>query len=355
LKLSELPARTKDLQIVYTALSLTIPERIRFRYRLEGQDQGWRDVGNRREAIYTNLGPGTYRFRVIACNNDGVWNETGAVLDFTIAPTFYQTWWFKTLCGIAGAGAIWLVYLLRVNQVALQFQMRLDDRLAERERIARELHDTLLQGVQGLMLHFDAAMKQLPPLGPARPLMEKALHVADQVLLEGRERVRGLRSAAMPLQELSILLARCGEELAEGSATTFKLAVVGSSRALDPIVLDEMYRIGREALLNAFRHSMASRIEIEITYDRAGLQLRIRDDGRGIDQETLESGMPGHWGLSGMRERAQKLGGQLGFWSRPGAGTEVDLTIPARLAYTRRLLPSRSYWLKRMVARRRNR
>src|ERR1035438_6615954 len=213
----------------------TLFRSIRFRYRLDGQDHGWRDVGTRREAIYTNLGPGTYRFRVIACNNDGVWNETGAALDFTIAPTFYQTWWFKTLCGIAGAGAIWLIYLRRMNQVALQFQLRLDDRLAERERIARELHDTLLQGVQGLMLHFDAAMKQLPPLGPARPLMEKALHVADQVLLEGRERVRGLRSAAMPLQELSILLARCGEELAEGSATTFKLAVVGSSRTLDPI------------------------------------------------------------------------------------------------------------------------
>ena len=147
-----------------------------------------------------------------------------------------------------------------------------------------------------------------------------------------------------------MLLARCGEELAKGSATAFKLTVVGSSRALDPIVLDEMYRIGREALVNAFRHSMASRVEIEITYDRARLQLRIRDDGRGVDQETLENGMPGHWGLSGMRERAQRLGGQLGFWSRPGAGTEVDLTIPARLAYARRLLPSRSNWLKRVLA-----
>jgi signal transduction histidine kinase len=274
-------------------------------------------------------------------------------LDFIIAPTFYQTWWFEALCGVAAAGFIWLVYFLRMNQVTVQLQLRLGERLEERERIARELHDTLLQGVQGLMLHFDAAMKQLPPLGPARPMMERALQIADQVLLEGRERVRGLRAAPMPLQDLSILLARCGEELAAGSATAFKLAIVGAPRALDPIVLDEMYRIGREALVNAFRHSMASSIEIEITYDRASLQLRIRDDGRGIDQETLESGMPGHWGLSGMRERARKLGGQLGFWSRPGAGTEVDLTIPARLAYARRLLPSRS-WFRRAMLRLRN-
>jgi len=328
-----LPARTATLQISYTAPSLTIPERVRFRYKLEGVDKTWQEAGPRREAFYTNPGPGAFRFRVLACNNDGVWTETGAVLNFVIAPAFYETVWFESLCGIAAAGVLWLLYLLRLAQVTGQIQLRLGERLIERERIARELHDTLLQGFQGLILHFESVLKQIPPHEPARDTMIKALDRADQVLLEGRNRVRDLRSEAMPGQELSELLATCGKDHAQNHAIEFTMAVEGMARPIDPIVRDEMYQIGREAIANAFRYSEASKIEVEIAFAHANLRLRVRDDGKGIEQETLDRGRPGHWGLSGMRERAQKLGAQLTLWSRPGAGTEIELTVPAKIAF----------------------
>lgn len=330
-----LPAHTGNLNIEYTALSLTIPERVRFRYQLDGVDKGWQDVGTRREAFYTNLGPGTYRFRVKACNNEGIWNEAGAALDFTIAPAYYQTWWFLALCGLAGLAALWLLYLLRVRQVTAQVHARLGERMAERERIARELHDTLLQSVQGLMLHFEAAVRKLPGQDPIRPVIESALRTAEQVVIEGRDRVRDLRSASAPVEDLAALLSRCGEEFKRTTTTAFKVSVVGTPHSLDPIVRDEVHAIGREALVNAFRHAQAATIEVEITYARIALRLRVRDDGRGVNQQTLDEGMPDHWGLSGMRERAQKLGGHVSLWSRPGAGTEVDLTIPAKVAYPR--------------------
>lgn len=346
-----LPAHTANLHIEYTALSLTIPERVRFRYLLDGVDKGWQDVGARREAFYTNLGPGSYRFRLTACNNEGIWSEAGATLDFTIAPAYYQTWWFTVLCGLAGLAALWLLYLLRVRQVTAQIHARLGERLAERERIARELHDTLLQSVQGLMLHFDAAVRKLPGQDPIRPVIESALRTAEQVVIEGRDRVRDLRSASAPVEDLATLLSRCGEEFKKTTTTAFKVSVMGTPRHLDPIVRDEVHAIGREALVNAFRHAQAVKIEMEITYDRTTLRLRVRDDGKGVNQQTLDQGMPDHWGLSGMRERAQKLGGHLSLWSRPGAGTEVDLTIPAKVAYPRtpQLSPAQrlKLWLQR--------
>jgi signal transduction histidine kinase/ligand-binding sensor domain-containing protein len=351
-----LPPRTTNLQIAYTATSLTIPERVRFRYKLDGQDtdgqdKEWQEAGPRREAFYTKLGPGSYRFQVIACNNDGVWNESGAILDFSIAEAYYQTLWFRALCGMAALGTLWLLYLLRVQQVTAQIHSRLGERLAERERIARELHDTLLQSIQGLMLHFEAAIKKLPPQEPTRQSMQKALTTANQVLVEGRDRVRDLRSEATSTHELSMRLSSCGEELRQDHNIAFKLTIVGSVRTLNPIVGDEAYWIGREALLNAFRHSQASTIELEIIYGFANLRLSIRDDGRGIDQETLNSAIPDHWGRSGMRERAEKFGGQLSLWSRPGAGTEVDLTIPSRFAYPRHATTSPVQWLKRHLSR----
>lgn len=346
----ELPSGAGNLRIAYTALSLTVPERVRFRYRLDGIEREWQDVGTRREAIYTNLGPGHYRFRVIACNNSGVWNETGAVLHFQIAPAWYQTFWFRSLCGIAIAMAMWMLYRLRIRQVTEALQLRIGERLAERERIARELHDTLLQGVQGLILHFDAVRKQIPPGQPAHGMMERTLQMADRVLLEGRDRVRDLRSEAASVQDLAMRLASTGKELAEGGSTAFKVAVTGSPCDLNPIVRDEAYWIGREALVNAFRHAEAAAIEAEITYGDRDLRLMIRDDGRGIDQQKLDVGVPGHWGLAGMRERAQRIGGRLDIWSRPGAGTEADLRVPAKLAYASDSATERPRWFRRFRA-----
>lgn len=328
-----LPPLTRDLEIDYTALSFVAPKKVYFRYKLEGHDKDWQEAGSRRQAFYTDLPPGHYRFHVIACNNDGLWNDNGDALDLSIAPTLYQTVWFRMLLFVLAAAVLWLFFFFRLKQATAQIQERLGARLEERERIARDLHDTLLQGFQGLMLRLQAVMKTLPNEAPAHKMIESVLDRADQVLLEGRQSVRDLREDGAGGNELSGALARCGEELGGDKASLFSLSVVGTPRALGPIVFNEVYRIGREALINAFQHSQAKKIELELTYADAQVCLRIRDDGAGIDPDILGAGRPGHWGLSGIRERAQKIGAQLNIWSRPGAGTEVELTIPAKVAY----------------------
>lgn len=344
-----LPPRTRNLQIAYTATSLTIPERVRFRYKLEGQDKEWQEAGTRREVFYTNLDPGSYQFRVIACNNDGVWNDDGSTLHFVVLPAFDQTLWFRILCIVALAGCLWLLYLLRLKQVTAQVHERLGARMEERARIARELHDTLLQGFQGLVLRFAAVMKTIPEDHPARNLMEKVLDRADGVLLEGRERVRDLRQDEISANELQARLVACGEELRQNHAIPFSLSVIGTPQPLDPTVGDEVYGIGQEALTNAFQHSKSSKIEVEITYDHNRVRLSVRDDGVGIDQDLLLRGKDGHWGLVGMRERTQNIGGQLKIWSQEGAGTEIELAIPAAIAYTLYGKTVRWHWIKRLL------
>jgi signal transduction histidine kinase len=341
---------TRDLEIRYTALSFAVPQRVRFRYTLQGQDPGWQDAGTRRAAFYTNLNPGHYRFHVIACNSDGVWNETGAELNIVIPPAFYQTLWFKILLALAGAAVLWCLYLLRLRQATAQVHVRLGERMKERERIARELHDTLLQGFQGLMLRLQMVMEEIPENLSARSKMEKVLERADGVLFEGRERVSALRTEAKSGDDLAQAIAACGEELAQNHKSQFSMAVVGTPQPLDPVVFEEAYRIGREALLNAFAHSNALRIEGEITYHSARVRLSVRDNGNGIDQEILRNGRTGHWGLSGMRERAEGIGGQLNVWTNPGAGTEVALTLPSKLAYQRVVKRQRWQWIRRAVS-----
>jgi len=343
-----LPSRVRDLQIDYTALSLAAPEKVLFRYKLEDWDQDWQDAGNRRQAFYTNLPPGNYRFRVMACNNSGVWNEAGTFLDFSIAPAYYQTTWFRMSCVAAFVVLLVAFYQLRLRQVARQFDMRLEERVSERTRIARELHDTLLQSIQGLLLKFDAAAKQLPLDEPARRTLEKALDRADDVLAEGRDRVRNLRLDAELLSDLPAAFQRVAEETPQGREATFKTVVEGSVRELHPIVMEESYSIGREALINALTHSDGLHVEVEIIYDPRQFRLRVRDDGRGIDSGILEDGnRPDHWGLQGMRERAERIGGQLELWSRPATGTEVELTVPAATAYRSRRAKSKGPWFRR--------
>jgi signal transduction histidine kinase len=331
-----LPVRSTDVQIEYSAGSLTVPERVHFRYRLEGSDRDWQEAGARREANYTNLGPGHYTFRVIASNNDGVWNNTGASINFTIAPAFYQTNWFYGACGLVCVAILAGLYRVRMRQVAAQVRGRLEARLAERERIARDLHDTLLQGMQGLIWRFQAAADRLPPDEPARQVLEQSLDRADQLLAESRDKVKDLRPAAPGVADLARALAAEGEQFAQLHAARFRMSVQGHCRDLHPIVREEGFLIGREALANAFRHAGAADIEAEVTYDNRALHVRIRDDGQGIGMAVLNSGgRPGHFGLIGMRERAKKLGANLEVWSKPGAGTEVDLQVAAEVAYKR--------------------
>jgi ligand-binding sensor domain-containing protein len=347
-KTIRLPPLTKDLEIAYTALSFTIPEKVRFRYKLEGMDTDWQDAGTRRQAFYTNLKPGRYRFRVTACNNDGLWNESGAASEFSIVPAFFQTTWFMALCGAAAAGILWVCYLFHLRRVAGEIRGRMEERLSERERIARELHDTLLQSIQGLILKFHAVAKQIPRDEPARETMEKALDRADQVLGEGRDRVRNLRDSVESIGNLSAAFKRVAEESAHNGNADYKSVVEGGTRDLHPLVLEEAYSIGREAIVNAFRHSEGLHVEVEIAYDENQFRVRVRDDGRGIHPDTIEKGgREDHWGLLGMRERALRIGGHLEIWSRPETGTEVELKVPATTAYRSAGTKSKWFWFGR--------
>jgi signal transduction histidine kinase/ligand-binding sensor domain-containing protein len=334
-----LPPLVRDLTIDYTALSLVVPEKVRFRVKLEGWDPDWKDAGNERKAFYSNLPPRTYRFRVMACNNSGVWNEAGTFLDFSIAPAYYQTRWFQLSCVAAFLALLWMLYQLRVRQLARQFNMRMEERVNERTRIARELHDTLLQSFQALMLHFQTGIDLLPgrPV-EARKTLEVAIDRADQSINEGRDAVQGLRASAVETNDLVSAVRILGEEL--GAADTnqnsavFEVEVEGAPRNLHPILRDEVYRIAAEALRNAFRHAQAQRIEVEILYGERWLRLRVRDDGKGIDPKFLSGdGRAGHYGLHGMSERAKLVRGKLAVWSKLDSGTEVELSIPASTAY----------------------
>ena len=334
-----IPALTRDLQIDYTALSLVVPEKVFFKYKLEGWDHDWQDAGNRRQAFYTNLPPRKYRFRVKACNNSGVWNEAGAFLDFTVAPAYYQTWWFRLSCVAAFLGVLWGLYQQRLRQLAREFNAGVDARVGERTRIARELHDSLLQGVQGLMFRLQAVRELLPGNpGEAMKALDTALERGDKVIVEGRDTVSDLRQSVMVGSDIGEALTALGEELAaqsdNGSVPCVRVLVEGKQRELDPVLRDEVYRLGREALRNAFRHARAQKIEAEITYGDSEFVFHVRDDGIGIPPEVAGQGArAGHWGLPGMRERAKSFGGKLEVWSEQGAGTEIELTVPAAISY----------------------
>jgi len=335
-----LPARVRDVRIDYTALTFVVPAKVRFRYRLEGQDPDWREVVDIRQAQYSNLGPGDYRFRVMACNYRGLWNETGASFDFSIAAAYYQTAWFRALCLAAFLLLLWELHRLRLHRLSREFNARIEGREDERLRVARDLHDTLLQSFQGLLLRFQAAINLLPGRAPeARQVLEAAVDDAAQAITEARNAVQDLRSSTETRNELSKAVEMLGNELAEqqraanGDAPAFSVEVEGTTRELHPILRDEVHRITGEALRNAFRHARARRIEVEIRYDARKLRVQVRDDGLGMDGSVLQEGRTGHFGLAGMRERAKAIGGQLEVWSEQGAGTEVELIMPASAAY----------------------
>jgi ligand-binding sensor domain-containing protein/signal transduction histidine kinase len=329
-----IPPSPRRITFEYTGLSLAVPGRIRFQYFLEDFDNSWSRPVEAREAVYTNLGPGSYRFRLVASNSEGLWNGPETAIVLNVAPAYYQTSWFRLSCVVAFLSLLWGLYQLRLQQLAREFNVRLDERVSERTRIARELHDTLLQNVQGLILKIHAIAQRIPSVDPTRQQIEKTLDYADQVLAEGRDRVRSLRASTIGLGELPNAFRQVVEETAPDRSSTFKTVLEGTVLELHPIIQEETYSIGREALINALSHSDAHNIEAEITYDSREFRLRIRDDGRGIDPGILEKGgRDDHWGLQGMRERAKRIGGKLDLWSRPGSGTEVELTVPAATAY----------------------
>lgn len=324
---------TGALEIDFTALSYRAPERVRFRYRLEGVDGGWHEPEYRRSAYYTNLTPGRYRFRVMAANDDGVWNETGASLSFEQAPSLTQTAWFRFLCAAVLAAGLWLLHRMRLRRMARRVRLQMTERLAERERIARELHDTVLQSVQGLVLTFGAAVQRLR--AEERKPLEQALDQARAVLGEGRDRVAGLRGEGALQDGLAQAIRSYGAPLAQDGAVRFEVRTEGEEQTLDEGLTAEVLALVREAVWNAFVHAHPGAVTVTLRWTPGQLILRIADDGRGIPREVLDSGgRPGHWGIPGMRERAAKIG-SLRLESAEGEGTTWVLRVPRQRQRTR--------------------
>jgi signal transduction histidine kinase/ligand-binding sensor domain-containing protein len=320
-----LQAGSRAVEFHFTALSFVDPARVRFRYRLEGFDRDWVDAGARREAFYTNLPPGAYRFRVSAANEDGVWNEEGAAVSFRLRPYFYQTVWFYALCAVLLGALMWGVHRVRVRQLRREFAAV----LAERNRIARELHDTLAQGFTGVSMQLEAVSAKLGGAEAAREHLNRARLLVRSSLAEARRSVRDLRSELLDGASLGEALAGVARQLTDGSGVRAEVSVGGTQRRLPERVERNLFRVGQEALTNAARHAGATRVRVRLDYEGGRVRLEVEDDGRGFRaSEQTNGGDSGGFGLEGMRERVTQLGGELHIDSRPGAGTQVTATVP---------------------------
>ncbi len=336
-----LSAHQNFFAIEFAALSFHSPSTNRYRYRLEGSDPDWHEVGSQGRTVnFTALPSGDYGLVVQGATSRGSWSD-GTRLRIRVMPPWWNTWWCRLIYSTLIILAAWSAYLYRLKQITQEFNLRLEVRVNERSRLARDLHDTLLQSFQGLILRLQAVEELLPP-GRVKDAMDQTLERADQAIAEGRRAVYDLRSSTTTIKDLAQALTSLAEELTGGGSPGFRLVLEGATRALAPILQDEVYCIGREGLRNAFIHARATQVEAEISYGERVFRLRIRDDGSGISQEILEAGRYGHYGLGGMRERARQTGGKLDIWSASGTGTEIDLSIPASIAYGRS--PERSRW-----------
>ena len=323
-----LPPLISDLQIDYTALSLVAPEKVRFRYKLEGHDTDWQDAGNRRQAFYSDLAPRNYRFRVAASNNSGVWNEAGASFDFSVAPVYYQTTWFRLSSVAAILVLLGVLYQLRLRQVARQFNMRMEERVNERTRIARDLHDTLLQSLAGVSLQLDGISKQAATHPEKTPSMiARVREQVDSAFREARVKVWNLRSASPEVEGLEAALRQLAERLAPSMTARCTVSVSGQPRPCSPEVEEDLLRIAQEAANNASRHAQAREIRIALDYSARSVALCISDDGRGFDFEE-GYGKLGHWGLKNMQERAAQIRGTCKITTAAGKGTRIEVRVP---------------------------
>jgi signal transduction histidine kinase/ligand-binding sensor domain-containing protein len=339
------------LTFALSALSLSAPERIRYKYKLEDVDEGWSRPVTDRRVTYNNLGSGEYRFRVIASNSEGLWNSAESAVSFKIRPAYWQTWWFRVSGLFVLILAVLLFFRLRMRALASRMNMRFEERLAERTRIAQELHDTLLQGFMSASMQLHVADDRLPEDSPAKPLLGRVLQLMGRVMDEGRNTVRGLRSSDIVRQNLEEEFSRIQKDLAISTESEFRVIVEGAPRPLRPVIHDEIYFIGREALANAFRHSGASDVVVEIEYSTSHLRVMVRDNGCGVDPQVVITGRDGHWGLSGMRERTERIGGKLRVLSMASAGTEIHLSVPSRLAFEPEFSARKNVWFSRLYSR----
>jgi signal transduction histidine kinase/streptogramin lyase len=330
---ARLPPLTRDVEFDYTALSLAEPRKVRFRYKLEGFDSDWRDAGTRRQAFYTNLDPRAYRFRVLACNNDGVWNESGATLNFNLLPAFYQTRWFRLFCVLVALIVAWGAYRVHVWQMTTKMKERFEERLKERTRIAQELHDNLIQDVVGISLQIEVTDELLPAGFPAKEPLTRAVALCKSALDAGRRALNDLRTAPLSAADLVKSFSQLAHELTREAATKIDVTVEGHERPLNALPGNDMLQIGRQSITNALQHADAKRIHVLVTYDEQEFRLRVEDNGRGMNEEDLKFGRPGHYGIAGMHERAARLGASIYVQSRIGEGTEMNLSVPASVLY----------------------
>lgn len=326
------PANTRTLQIAYTGISLTEPRKVRFRYRLDGFDRGWQDAGSRRHAVYTNLRPGHYSFHVLAANSDGVWNETGDSVAFELLPAFYQTPWFIALCGLAALTVSFLAYRLRIRLAAREIYARYEERMAERTRLAQDLHDSLVQEILGISLQLEIAEQVTPPGSAAKQPFRRALELSQTALANGRSALHVLRRRPLRRVDIEDTLRDTVQSMA-GSREAVQFDSSGTERLIHAAAGEELVQIVREALRNAIHHAGPSKIRVCSEYGDQHLLFVVRDGGPGISEEFLREGKPGHFGIRGMRERAARIGSSLTVSTSPGAGTQWTLQVPASVAY----------------------
>lgn len=340
------PPSPKRITFDYVGLSLRSPERIRFRYFLDGFDRTWSEPLPARQAVYTNLGPGSYRFRVIASNSDGIWNGAETSIVLKVEPALWQTWWFSVLCVSLGLVCVWIMFQVRVRQIAAGMNARFDERMSERNRVATELHDTILQTVQATKMIADNA-RYGHSADPVR-LRDAIDNISDwlaEATTEARAALNNLRTSTTRRNGLVEAFQQAAQTSGVTSSMRFVLSVEGAAQDLHPIVRDETYRIGTEAIRNAYLHSEATELEMTVSYAH-NLTLRLRDNGRGIDPKFAKSGKPGHFGLQGMQERAIRIHGTLLVRSRPNSGTEVELVIPGEIAFQDQHYGQRSWYAR---------
>jgi signal transduction histidine kinase/ligand-binding sensor domain-containing protein len=340
----------------FSALSYRNPATNRYRYKLEPLENTWHEVGSdERLATYTTLPAKAYTFRVQAAASRGAWSEPGVKLQIEILPPLWKTAWFEGLCGALVLTLVWGLYRLRLYQLAREFQAQVDGRVDERMRVARELHDTLLQSCQASLIQMQAA-RDLFSRRPEQAVrnLDDAISMASGAIAEGRGAIQELRSQPPLQDDLVKVLTAAGQDLAARSQelkehpARFRVVVDGEQQPLQPFLQDEVYRIARELIRNAFQHAEAAQIEAEIRYDPNLLRVNVRDDGKGIPPDILKSGgREGHWGLTGIRERAKRIGAQVDFWSKAGVGMEVQLTVPGSIAYQGNDEESRSRLIRR--------
>jgi signal transduction histidine kinase/ligand-binding sensor domain-containing protein len=328
------PAGTSHLQIDFSAIEVTAPEKSRLQYRLDDVDSEWLDAGRDPRAIYTRLPAGKHALRIRASNRSGIWDRQGVVFSVTQEPFFYQTRAFVVIASIGGLLLIVGGYRLRVRQISRAMSARFDERLAERTRVAREVHDTLLQTVQASKMVADHALKNAGDHERMSRAMEQLAAWLARATEEGRAALHSLRASTTEKNDLSEAFRRAINECRDTSRATVSFSVHGASRQMHPVVRDEVYRIGYEAIRNACAHSGAGRIDVELRYDR-DLVVRVADSGAGMHAAMIDGGKPGHFGLQGMRERAARIGGELRVVSAPGMGTEIVLAVPGRAVFVR--------------------